>query len=165
VRQSRAQLHGRCTAGAHHDNGEPEVCTEATSDLGRVAAVRAGGLRQQVCLEAHGKPLLDEGATRAQLAEGGYGHRLDERLFGAAPVHDLLLEDVDERAVSSLLLGAGRLDGARWEVLHLGDARLQSFQGALALRLSRGLGEGVRNGGVKEEFLGGVTSDQNKTFY
>ena len=69
VRQSRAQLHGRCTAGAHHDNGEPEVCTEATSDLGRVAAVRAGGLRQQVCLEAHGKPLLDEGATRAQLAE------------------------------------------------------------------------------------------------
>ena len=48
MRQSRAQLHGRCTAGAHHDNGEPEVCTEATSDLGRVAAVRAGGLRPLV---------------------------------------------------------------------------------------------------------------------
>ena len=110
----------------------------------------------EVCLEAHGKPLLDEGATRAQLAEGGYSHRLDERLFGAAPVYDLLLEDVDERAVSSVLLGAGRLDGARWEVLHLGDAGLQSFQGAFALRLSRGLGEGVRNGGVKEEFVGAV---------
>ena len=63
-------------------------------------------------------------ASHSHFAKGSDSHRLDYRLLGAPPVHDLLLEDVDERAVGPLLLGARRLDGTRREVLHPGDTGL-----------------------------------------
>ena len=103
---------------------------EAPCEVRRFQPIRPSASGSVVCLQPHGQPLLHDSTTWPELAKGGDSHRSEDRFFESPPIHELLLQDVDEWDVGLLLPASGGVNRSRRPVPDLQDGGVQALQGA-----------------------------------